>query len=125
MSFFMGGVMEIIEELQNQVQKFCEDRDWDQFHSPKELAIGLVTESSELLELFRFLDEAQVQDLLKNPSKKEDVEDELADILFFLLRFSQLYKVDLQKAIKNKIKKTALKYPVEKAKGKNLKYDEL
>ena len=118
-------VMKDLEELKNKVRSFCEERDWDQFHTPKELAIGLVTESSELLELFRFLMPSQVEELMKDSSKREKVEDELADIFFFLLRFSQLYQVDLLQAFENKISKTSKKYPIEKFKGSNLKYDEL
>jgi len=71
------------------IQTFCEARDWDQFHGPKDLAIGVITEASELLEHFRFLSEDEALALLRDPKRKEQIEDEVADVLFFLLRFSQ------------------------------------
>lgn len=112
-----------IDDLTKLVQQFCEARDWDQFHNPKEIAIGLVTESAELLDIFRFKSEEQMTKILSG-SKRENVEDEIADILFFLLRFSQLYSVDLKKVLSNKMEKNNVKYPVDKVKGLNKKYDE-
>ena len=111
-----------IEELTSLVRSFCEARDWDQYHGPKDLAIGVITEASELLEHFRFLSDEQALALLKNPSDKEEIEDELADVLFFLLRFSQRFDVDLGQALARKIEKSEKKYPVDKAKGSNKKY---
>ncbi len=111
-----------IEELASLVRCFCEARDWDQYHGPKDLAIGVITEASELLEHFRFLSDEQALALLKNPSNKEEIEDELADVLFFLLRFSQRFDVDLGQALTRKIEKSEKKYPVDKAKGSNKKY---
>ncbi len=107
------------------VQSFCEARDWDQFHAPQQLAIGLVTESAELLDLFRFKTDPQVQALMADPNGRGKVEDELADVHFFLLRFSQLHGIDLSRALENKLAKNEKKYPVEKSRGKNLKYDQL
>jgi len=112
-------------ELQAAVQRFCEERDWDQFHGAKDLAIGVTTEAAELLDLFRFLDEAQVAALLAEARSREAIEDELADVLFFLLRFAQRFDVDLASALERKMKKNAEKYPVAKAKGRNAKYDAL
>jgi NTP pyrophosphatase (non-canonical NTP hydrolase) len=114
-----------ISELMGMVQSFCEARDWDQFHGPKDLAIGVITEASELLEHFRFLTEDQALELLTNPQQKEEVEDELADVLFFLLRFSQRFDIDLVKALTRKIGKSETKYPVDKSKGNNRKYTKL
>ncbi len=114
-----------IEYLQTKVRMFCEERDWDQYHGPKDLAIGVVTEASELLEHFRFQSDEQAQALLANPQSKEEIEDELADVLFFLLRFSQRFDVDITQALFRKIEKSEQKYPVEKAKGKNTKYTKL
>jgi NTP pyrophosphatase (non-canonical NTP hydrolase) len=107
------------------VKTFCEARDWDQFHGPKDLAIGVITEASELLEHFRFLSDEQALALLKDPQQKEDIEDELADVLFFLLRFSQRFDIDLAQALVKKIEKSEKKYPVDKAKGSNKKYSKL
>ena len=114
-----------IDELKEKVQAFCEVRDWDQFHGPKDLAIGVITEASELLEHFRFLSDEQALMLLNNPQQKEDIEDELADVLFFLLRFSQRFNIDLDHALERKIEKSEKKYPVDKARGRNIKYDKL
>jgi NTP pyrophosphatase (non-canonical NTP hydrolase) len=110
-----------LKELQQQVQKFCEARDWDQYHNAKELAIGAVTEASELLEHFRFQSQAQVQGKLSQAESREAIGDELADVLFFLLRFAQLYDFDLDDCLAHKIVKNAKKYPVGKFYGKNHK----
>lgn len=117
--------MDQLDQMTEWVKTFCEDRDWDQFHGPKDLAIGLVTESSELLEEFRFLSENQVREKMENALARAGIEDELADITFFLLRFCQLNSIDLKSALKNKIQKNHEKYPVEKSRSKNLKYDKL
>lgn len=114
-----------IQELIEEVKAFCEARDWDQFHGPKDLAIGVITEASELLEHFRFQSDEQSLELLKDPHVREEIEDELADVLFFVLRFSQRFDVDLEKALIRKLEKSERKYPVEKAKGKNTKYTKL
>lgn len=114
-----------LRKLTERVQQFCEARDWDQFHGPKDLAIGIITEASELLEHFRFQSDDQANSILNDPKQREDIEDELADVFFFLLRFSQRFDVDLSKALLRKIEKSEKKYPVEKAKGKNTKYTKL
>ncbi|WP_374074173.1 nucleotide pyrophosphohydrolase [Bdellovibrio bacteriovorus] len=113
-----------IEDLTSFIKTFCEERDWDQFHSPKDLAIGVSTEANELLELFRFKSEAEVQEKMNTPEFKEKVSDELADIFFFVLRFAQMNKIDITEAFKAKMQKNAQKYSVEKAKGSNKKYNE-
>ena len=114
-----------LDKLKLTVQTFCEARDWDQFHGPKDLAIGVITEAAELLEHFRFQSNEQALALLNDPHIKEEIEDELADVLFFLLRFSQRFDVDLTTALLRKIEKSERKYPVEKAKGNNTKYTKL
>ena len=114
-----------LQELSDIVRQFCEARDWDQFHTPKDLAIGVITEAAELLEHFRFQSDEQALALLSDPQKKEEIEDEIADVLFFLLRFSQRFDIELNRALQRKIEKSERKYPVEKAKGKNTKYTNL
>jgi NTP pyrophosphatase (non-canonical NTP hydrolase) len=114
-----------IDELIVRVKEFCEARDWDQFHGPKDLAIGVITEASELLEHFRFQSDEQADAILNDPKQRENIEDELADVLFFLLRFSQRFDIDLSAALQRKIKKSELKYPVDKSRGKNTKYTKL
>lgn len=110
------------QELTELIRHFCEERDWDQFHSLKDLSIGLSTESNELLQLFRFKDDQQCEDYLNNNRKK--IEDECADIYYYLLRFSDLYDIDLNQALENKMQDNEKKYPKELVKGKNLKYNE-
>lgn len=112
-----------IEELTQIIKDFCEARDWDQYHNPKDLAIGLSTESNELLDLFRFKSEEQMKQIM-NSNKKEKVEEELADIFFFVLRFAQMNDIQLDEALLNKLEKNNKKYPVELVKGRNEKYNE-
>ncbi len=112
-----------IEELKNKVKEFCENRDWDQFHNPKELAIGISTEANELLQIFRFKSEDDMKKLMSS-DKRVEVEEELADVLYFVLRFAQMNEIDLSSAVVNKIEKNNKKYPVEKVKGCNKKYNE-
>ena len=114
-----------IKELKDKVQKFCKERDWDQFHNPKDLAIGISTEASELLDIFRFKREGDIKEIMLNSSKRQMIGEELADVLYFLLRFAQMNKFDLSSELEKKIKKNAVKYPIKKAKGSNKKYNEL
>jgi NTP pyrophosphatase (non-canonical NTP hydrolase) len=113
-----------IHELTDLVRSFCEERDWDQFHNPKDLAIGISTEANELLDIFRFKSEKDIQQLFLDTDKREHIEEEIADVLFFVLRFAQMNHIDLQKALQMKIEKNALKYSVESSKGSNRKYNE-
>lgn len=106
-----------IKELENSAIKFADDRKWKKYHTTKDLAIGIVTEGTELLELFRFKTDKEIKEMLKNPKKKEMIEDELADTLTFVLMFSGRNKIDLEKAFFNKQKKSEKKYPVEKYNG--------
>jgi NTP pyrophosphatase (non-canonical NTP hydrolase) len=114
-----------LKVLAKVVRDFCEARDWDHFHGLKDLAIGLVTEASELLELTRFQSETDLQNLLQESAYREKLSDELADVFFFALRLADRNKLDLHQALLNKMQKNSLKYPVEKARGNNKKYTEL
>jgi len=113
-----------IEELKEKIRQFCELRDWDQYHNAKELTIGIVTEASELLEHFRFKSENQVDAMFQSNSKRQELTEEIADILYFLIRLAQRYNVDLSTELENKMKKNGERYPIEKAKGSNKKYSE-
>ena len=113
-----------IRDAMELVNRFCKERDWDQFHNPKDLAIGMVTESSELLELFRFKTEGQCKEMMSDASRSESVRDELADVFYFVLRFAQMNDIDLYNALSRKIDKNCERYPVDKSKGSNRKYDE-
>ena len=112
-----------VEEVKNIAQKFYDDRDWGKFHNPKDLAISIEIEATELLEIFRFKNEDQVKEIMSG-EKREKVEDEVGDILLNLLRFAQMNDIDLSEALISKIRKSEIKYPVSKVKGKNLKYNE-
>lgn len=113
-----------LDELNKEVREFCEERDWTQFHTPKDLAIGLSTESNELLELFRFKDRSDQDALLADAEKRAEVEDELADILFFVLRFADLHDIDLEDALATKLEKNRERYPKDQYKSSNQKYNE-
>lgn len=102
-------------ELKKWVQDFCEKRGWDPYHGPKDLAIGLVTEASELLELFRFVPEKDLHELMAHSETRGHVADELADSLYFILRFAQLYDFDLSQCLEDKLIKNEKKYPAPKA----------
>ena len=114
-----------ISHLKEKIKNFCEARDWDQFHGAKELAIGIITEASELLEHFRFKSEKEVNEMFKNPNKRQAISEEMADVFYFLLRLSQRYDIDLATELKSKILKNEERYPIEKSKGSNKKYTEL
>ncbi len=114
-----------IEDMKALVKEFCEKRDWDQFHNPKDLAIGISTEANEVLDIFRFKSEDEMRILMEDPLKREHIGEELADTLFFILRFAQMNHFDLGEILENKIMKNGEKYPVDKVKGTNLKYNEI
>lgn len=114
-----------IQELKNKVKSFCDARDWNQFHNAKELAIALSIEASELLEHFRWKTKEEVKKSLENPEKREEISDEMADCLYFVIRIAQMNNIDLSEALERKLEKNNKKYPVEKAKGSNKKYTEL
>lgn len=116
--------MNTVQSLQDMIRLFCEARDWDQFHGPKDLSIGVSTEAAELLELFRFKSDSEIQQLMQDPEFREKFSDELADIFFFVLRLAQMNQVDLVQALNRKMQKNATKYPVERSRGSNKKYNE-
>jgi NTP pyrophosphatase (non-canonical NTP hydrolase) len=111
-----------IQELKTIVKEFCDKRDWEQFHNPKDLATGITIESAELQELFLWKNKDELKDILKN--KKEDIEDEMSDILFYLLSFANSNNIDISDSLKRKIEKNNIKYPAEKVKGSSKKYTE-
>ncbi len=112
-----------INDLKKIVNTFITERDWRQFHGAKNISTNIAIEAAELMELFvwaRNKDEADA--ILKN--KQQAVEHELADVLFSVLIFADEYNIDLTKALQHKIIHNAEKYPVEKCKGMNKKYNE-
>lgn len=109
--------------LRDAVRAFALERDWDQFHSPKNLASALAVEAAELLEPFQWLTDEQSRALPRNVA--EDVRMEMADVLIYLVRLADKLDVDLLQAARDKIAANAKKYPPDKAKGSALKYTEL
>jgi NTP pyrophosphatase (non-canonical NTP hydrolase) len=116
--------MQDLHTLMEWVKQFSQEREWDQFHNPKDLSIGMVTEAAELLDIFRFKTLEDMKHLLENEKSREHIGEELADVLYFLLRFADLYKFDLADELKQKLQKNALKYPVDTSRGSNKKYTE-
>ncbi|MCL4382052.1 nucleotide pyrophosphohydrolase [Candidatus Marsarchaeota archaeon] len=114
-----------IQELKDEIKEFCDERDWGKYHSAKELSIGMITESAELIDHFRFKSDNEADEILADEKKRKEVNEELSDVLYFVLRFAQKYKIDLAHELREKMKKNSQKYPLDKAKGSNKKYNEL
>ena len=112
-----------LEGLRDALQRFASDRDWNQFHCPKNLAIALNVEAAELLEHFQWMSEAESTAL--DPEQQAKVREEAADVLLYLIRLADKLGIDLLAAASEKIALNAKKYPVEKARGSSKKYTEL
>ena len=109
-----------LQDLRAKINAFVIERDWAQFHTPKNLAMAMIVEAAELVEHFQWDTPQESQHL--TPKKREAVSHELADTFVYLLRLAEVLKIDLIEAANQKITLNALKYPVEKAKGSNTKY---
>lgn len=107
--------MDRLEELMNRIDKFNKDREWDQFHSPVNLAKSISIEANELLECYQWNDNANI----------DDVKEELADVMNYCLQMSMVLGLNPIDIINKKMDKTEKKYPVDKAKGKSTKYNKL
>ena len=105
--------MDKLDAMTKQVRDFCDARDWRKYHTPKELAIGMATESSELLQLFRFVSDERIAEMFEDTEQCQAIEDEVADTLLFLLRFSDLNEIDLPAALSSKLKRNGERYPVD------------
>ena len=115
--------MSDIKTLTEKIKKFRDARDWKQFHNPKDLALSLTLEAAEVLEHFQWKNPKEIEEYIK--SNKEDIGEELADVLYWVLLTSHDLKIDIKKALEKKIKKNEQKYPVNKAKGEHTKYNKL
>lgn len=114
-----------LKNLSPTVEAFMNERNWDQFHSLKNLAMALSVEASELLEIFQWMSESDSNQINKDPKNLKKVEEELADISVYLIRILQKTGINLEEAIAEKMQKNALKYPVTLSKGVSKKYDDL
>ena len=115
--------MDRLDALRSQLAQFADERDWDQFHNPKNLAMALIAEAGELVEHFQWLSPQQAENLAAEA--KSEVELEIADVLLFLLRLADKLNIDLIAAAEKKMAMNADKYPVAKSKGKATKYNKL
>lgn len=112
--------MKTLEDIRQRAAKFADDRDWQQFQSPKNLAMALSVEVAELLEHFQWLTEAQSKNL--KPEMLAEVADEIADVQLYLVRLADELNIDIVRSVANKADKNELKYPVDKVKGSAKKY---
>ena len=112
-----------LENLKLKLREFSKERDWEQFHNPKNLATALSVEASELLEIFQWSNDGGLKEI-DNPDKRQEIEKEIADIFNYLVKLVDILDIDLEEAALNKIKENAEKYPIETSKGKSLKYTE-
>ena len=114
-----------LKAMLKQQRAFVRERNWERFHTPKNLSMALAGEAAELMEIFQWLSQAESQSIMKNPAKAMAVRHELADILSYLLRISDVLDVDLEPAFWEKMEHNRQKYPVKLAKGNARKYYEL
>lgn len=112
-----------MEELVARIRKFRDERDWLQFHDPKNLATSISIEAAELLELFQWMTGEQSKQYARE--NKERVSDEIADVAIYLIELADVVGIDIKQAIFAKMAKNALKYPVEKSRGRWTKYTDL
>ena len=116
--------MSDLQQLTQAIIQFRDERDWKQFHKPKDCAISLTLEAAEVAELFQWKTDEQME-AMKSGEKQEDLADELSDVLFWVLTIAHDFNIDMKSAFLRKLEKSAKKYPVEKARGSKRKYTEM
>lgn len=114
-----------VEPLNKALEQFAIEREWVQFHSPKNLVMALTGEMGELVEIFQWMTEAQSRTAGSSPDTAQAVRDELADVQIYLTRLASVLGVDLNEAVRDKLQQNARKYPADKVRGTNKKYTEL
>jgi len=114
-----------ITRLQGDLRDFAAEREWEPFHTPKNLVMALAAEAGELIEIFQWLTPEQSLAVMNEPSAAEHVGEEVADVFAYLLRLCDVLGIDLERAVLDKIQKNARKYPVEQARGSAVKYTNL
>jgi len=107
-----------IADLKTQVEDFVKERDWAQFHTPKNLSMALAIEASELMDLFKWYTDDQVKDRISSKPMSDEASDELSDVIIYALCFANRSGIDVADAIKSKIEKNRSKYPADEFKGK-------
>ncbi len=114
-----------VGELKARALAFARERDWEQFHAPKNLAMALAAETGELMEHFLWDTPEASRGKTDDPDRRAKIEEELADVVIYALEFANMTGIDVAAAIERKMERNALKYPVAKARGRSAKYDEL
>jgi NTP pyrophosphatase (non-canonical NTP hydrolase) len=118
-----GVLMGEIKQITEKIKKFRDERDWMQFHDPKNMAVSIILEASELLEHFQWKTTEEVEQYAKQ--NHAEIKDEIADIALYLFELADNLGINLIDAMEQKLKKNEMKYPVEKARGKHTKYNKL
>lgn len=121
----MNDAKTTVAELRERVLAFVRERDWEQFHSPKNLSMALAAESGELMEHFLWAESRASREVARDPKKRPAIEAEIADVVIYALEFANICGIDLAAAVETKMAANAKKYPVEKARGRSDKYTEL
>jgi NTP pyrophosphatase (non-canonical NTP hydrolase) len=114
----MADATTTVAALRDAMRRFVSERDWDQFHSPKNLVMGLAVETAELMEHFLWMDNAASRGHVRESGHREAIGEEVADVACYLLALSNVMELDLSAAILDKLEKNARKYPVESFRGK-------
>lgn len=124
-NFYWIGFEMDYKKIQKEIEDFVKERDWDQFHSPKNLAMALSVEASELVEIFQWQekDDYKLQKFKEKTLSKS--KDEVADIFYYLIRICNKMDIDLEKVFNEKMEKNKNKYPITKFKGQSTKYNDL
>ena len=115
---FMPDQQTTVEELKVLLRQFVAERDWERFHSPKNLVMGLAVETAELMEHFLWVGTEESRETARQPGEREEIADELADVACYLLNLSNALDIDLSDAVRAKLVKTGRKYPAEQYRGK-------
>ncbi|MEW6714916.1 MAG: nucleotide pyrophosphohydrolase [Nitrospirota bacterium] len=112
-----------LPDIQKKLRKFAEERNWDQFHSPKNLSMALAAEAAELLEIFQWLTEEQSKDIDNSEKEIAQVKEEIADVFIYLVRLADKLNIDIEKEVLAKIALNKKKYPVDLSKDNAVKYN--
>lgn len=112
-----------LSKIQKKLADFAKERNWDQFHSPKNLSMALAAEAAELLEIFQWLTEEQSREIINNEKEISLIKEEIADVVIYLVRLADKLNVDIEKAVLEKISLNEKKYPVKLAKDNATKYN--